>query len=104
MADSLRVNASDLFQKAQAIGNQAEELRDELLRLVSGWEDLSHTWEGVAAATYGPVFERWHVNATNVVENLAVSSQRLARAVVAYEEQDAYGAEALGSAGGGAFE
>lgn len=101
MADPLEVDTSDLFEKAQAIGNRAEELRDELLGLVAGWEDLSHTWEGAAAGAYAPIFERWHENAAKVVDNLATTSQQLARAAVVYEEQDADSAGAVGSAGDG---
>lgn len=100
MADPLQVDTPDLFGKAQAIGNHAEELRDELLRLVNGWEDLSHTWQGNAAGAYGPIFERWHENAAKVVDNLAVTSKQLMMAAVAYDGQDAGSAEALGSAGG----
>jgi WXG100 family type VII secretion target len=99
----LQVDTSDLFGKAQAIGNHAEDLRDELALLVAGWGDLSHTWEGSAAAAYGPIFERWHENAAKVVENLAVSSRNLMTAAVAYDEQDTRGADAVGSAGGGTF-
>lgn len=103
MADPLQADTADLFGKAQAIGNHAQELREELLRLVAGWGDLSHTWEGAAAAAYAPIFERWHNNAAAIVDNLAETSDLLAKAAVAYEEQDAAGAAGLGAAGNGAF-
>jgi len=103
VADPLQVNTSDLFSKAQAIGNHAEDLRDELSRLVTEWQDLAHTWEGMAASAYAPIFERWHENAAKVVENLAETSKNLMVAAAAYEEQDAGSADALGSTGSGAF-
>lgn len=94
MAD-LHVDTDEAFKTAQAIGNQAVELHDELEKLTKKWDDMSHTWEGVAASAYEPPWDKWHENATKIVQALQESSQKLAQAAAAYEEQDADGAQTV---------
>jgi WXG100 family type VII secretion target len=94
MAD-LHVDTDEAFKTAQAIGNQAVELHDELENLTKKWDDMSHTWEGVAATAYQPVWDQWHENATKVVRALMESSEKLAQAAAAYEEQDAAGGQTV---------
>lgn len=98
MAD-LMVNATEVFNVAHALSNQAHELGDELDRLSSEWDGLSHSWSGAAASAFTPAWEKWHEGATKVVELLADRADRLARAAVAYEEQDSDAGGAVGSAG-----
>ena len=49
MTDPLQVNAVEAFNTTHTLANHAEELRDG--------ENLSHGWEGVAAAAYVPVWD-----------------------------------------------
>ena len=91
----LRVDTGEAFKTAQAIGNHAVELHDELDQLTKDWDNMSRGWEGVAASAYQPVWEQWQKDATKVVQALLDSSQKLAQAAAAYEEQDADGGQAL---------
>jgi WXG100 family type VII secretion target len=101
MGDRLKVSATEAFAAAQAIGNHAEDLRDELQRLVREWEDLSHSWSGAAASAFAPPWQEWHEGAAKLTEMLADTSRKLAGAAVVYDEQDSEGAHALGSAADG---
>lgn len=96
MAD-LRVDTDQAFNTAQAVGNHAVELHDELQQIAKDWDNMSQSWEGVAASAYQPVWEQWHENATKVTKALMESSQRLAQAAVAYQEQDQAGAQTVNS-------
>jgi WXG100 family type VII secretion target len=98
MADHLRVDADAAFNTSHVVGNEAEELRDELSRLSREWDNLSHGWSGMAASAFGPAWEEWHEGAARIVEALAESSRRLAQAAVLYEERDISSAQMLGSA------
>src|ERR1700682_82055 len=99
MADHLRVDADAAFNASHFISNEAEELREEVSRLSREWDNLSHGWSGVAASTFAPAWEDWHEGAARIVDALAESSRRLARAAVLYEEPDTCSAQTLGSAG-----
>jgi WXG100 family type VII secretion target len=97
----LGVDTSEAFATAQSIRNHAEELRDELEQLTRGWDDLSHSWIGAAASAFNPPWEEWHEGASQLVAVLADTADKLARAAVAYDEQDSASASALGSAADG---
>lgn len=96
---SLKVNADVAFNTAHSVGNDAEELREELSRLTREWDNVSHGWSGAAAAAFAPIWEEWHEGAAKIVETLAESSRNLAQAAVSYQEEDVNSAESLGSAG-----
>lgn len=97
MADHLEV---DVDSTSHAVGNDAEELREELSRIAQEWSrsTLSHGWSGTAATAYKSIWEEWHEGAATLVDALAESSQRLGQAASAYEQQDTGSAEALGTA------
>jgi WXG100 family type VII secretion target len=101
MADQLRVDADTAFNTSHVVSNDAEELREELSRLSREWDNVSHGWSGVAASAFTQIWEEWHEGAANIVETLAESSRRLAKAAVLYEERDANSAQMLDSAGDG---
>jgi WXG100 family type VII secretion target len=95
MADQLRVDSSVVFATAQTLSNHAEELRDELRGLSREWDDLSHSWSGVAASAYVPPWEEWHEAAAKLTDSLAETASRLAEAGMAYEQQDEDSAQAV---------
>lgn len=95
----LMVNPDKVFEVAHALSNQAHELREQLQQLSYEWAGLSHTWSGAAASAYVPVWDEWHEGAVKLAESLVDRSDRLARAAVAYEQQDGDSAAAVGSAG-----
>jgi WXG100 family type VII secretion target len=97
MAGYLKVNADMAFTTSHVVSNDAEELREELSRLAREWDNVAHGWSGVAASAFTPIWEEWHEGANKLVETLAESSRRLARAAVLYEEQDTNSAQSLGS-------
>lgn len=70
MLTELRVDTDEAFKCAQAIANQAVELHDELEQLTKKWDDMSQTWQGIAASAYEPAWDKWHENATKVVQAL----------------------------------
>jgi WXG100 family type VII secretion target len=97
MADHLKVHADEMFATSHAISNDAEELREELAAIARGWEDVSHGWSGNAASAYDALWQEWHEGAIKLVDVLSESSNRLGRAAVSYQNQDANSAEGLRS-------
>lgn len=95
MAGHLKVSADEVFATSHAVSNDAEELREELARIVREWDDVSHGWSGGAASAYTALWQEWHEGAAALVDVLADSSHRLGHAAVAYQEQDTQSAEAL---------
>jgi WXG100 family type VII secretion target len=101
MADQLRVDADQAFTTSHAVSIDAEELREQLSHLSWEWDNLSHTWSGIAASAFTPAWEEWKEGASKIIEALAESSRRLAQAGLIYEEQDTSSAHTLGSIGNG---
>ncbi|KUH99165.1 WXG100 family type VII secretion target [Mycobacterium sp. IS-3022] len=97
MADFLKVSADQAFNTAHSVANDAEELREELTRIVGEWDNISRGWSGAAASAYSSIWEEWHEGAAKVVESLTESSRNLAAAAVLYEESDAASAETVAS-------
>lgn len=95
MARRLEVDAEAAFNAGHVIGNDAEELREELSALAREWDDVSHGWTGTAATAFAGIWEEWHEGAAKLVDNLAESARRLARAAVSYEDQDAQSAQTI---------
>jgi WXG100 family type VII secretion target len=95
--DHLRVDADQAYDTSHAVGNDAEELREELTALQREWENLSHGWTGGAASAYSSIWAEWLDGAHAIVESLAESSHRLGVAAVRYAEKDASSAAALDS-------
>ncbi|ORW04562.1 WXG100 family type VII secretion target [Mycobacterium kyorinense] len=99
MPEPLSVNTDAPFNAAHTVANHAVELHEELDRLRNGWENLSHSWIGVAASAYRPKWDQWHEGASKLTEMLKDSADKLARAAVLYESGDDDAAQALDSAG-----
>lgn len=95
MARQLEVNAEAAFNASHAVGNDAEELREELASLAQEWTNVTHGWSGAAASAYAPLFEDWHEGAEKLIESLAESARRLTEAAVRYQEQDTTSAESV---------
>jgi WXG100 family type VII secretion target len=95
MTGELRLQADEAFATSHSVSNDAEELREELADIAREWQNVSHGWSGAAASGYDALWQEWHEGAAKVVEVLADSSQKLATAAMAYQEQDAYSAEAV---------
>ena len=95
--DHLRVDADQAYNVSLAVGNDAQDLREELTGLQRDWDNLSREWSGVASAAYSAIWQEWLEGATTLVDALAESSHNLGVAAVAYSEQDAGSAAALGS-------
>ena len=94
--DRLRVDADQAYNTSRAVGNDAEELREELAGLQRDWDNLSREWSGAASSAYSTIWGEWLEGATTLVDALAESSHNLGVAAVSYSEQDASSAEALG--------
>jgi WXG100 family type VII secretion target len=97
MAGELRLHADEAFATSHSVSNDAEELREELASITGEWQNVSHGWSGAAASAYDVLWQEWHEGATKIVDVLAESSEKLAKAAVAYQEQDAASADALAS-------
>jgi WXG100 family type VII secretion target len=96
--DHLRVDADHAFDTSHAVGNDAEELREELAGLQRDWDNLSHGWTGAASSAYSAIWTEWLHGANTLVEALADTSHKLGVAAVRYSEQDAGSAAALDAA------
>ncbi|HKP39629.1 WXG100 family type VII secretion target [Mycobacterium sp.] len=95
--DHLRVDTDQAYNTSRAVGNDAEELREELAGLQRDWDNLSRGWSGVASSAYSAIWSEWVEGASKLVDALAESSHNLGVAAVSYAEQDAGSAAALGS-------
>jgi WXG100 family type VII secretion target len=94
---NLEVDADATFSISQVIGNDAEELREELARLQREWGDLSRGWTGAAASAYSSIWDEWLEGATTLVDSLAETSRNLGHAAARYAEQDTASATTLES-------
>lgn len=92
------VNSGAAFNTGQAVMAQAVELREELDRLVHEWDGLSDSWSGAAASAYKSAWQDWNEGATKLLDSLSDLSEKLCRAAVDYEEQDAEAAQAANAA------
>jgi WXG100 family type VII secretion target len=95
--DHLGVDADQAYNTSRAVGNDAQELREELAGLQRDRENLSREWSGVASSAYSAIWGEWLEGATTLVHALAESSHDLGVAAVSYSEQDADSAAALRS-------
>jgi WXG100 family type VII secretion target len=95
--DHLRVDADEAYNASHAVGNDAEELREELAGLQRDWANLSRGWSGVASTAYSLIWSEWLEGASTLVEALADSSRKLGVAAVRYGEQDAGSAATIES-------
>jgi WXG100 family type VII secretion target len=95
MADHMMVKPGDAFDTAHAVAVHAQELREELDQLARDWDNLSHSWSGVAASAFSSAWSEWHDGAAKLTDSLAESAERLAKAAVLYEQQDADAAQAV---------
>jgi WXG100 family type VII secretion target len=93
--DHLEVDADQAYNTSRAVGNDAQELREELAGLQRDWDNLSREWSGVASSAYSAIWCEWLEGATTLVDALAESSHNLGVAAVSYSEQDAGSAAAL---------
>jgi WXG100 family type VII secretion target len=93
----LRVDADQAYNTSRAVGNDAQELRDELAGLQRDWDDLSREWSGVASSAYSALWAEWLEGATTLVDALVESSHNLGVAAVRYAERDADSAAGLHS-------
>ena len=93
----LCVDADHAYNISRAVGNDAQELREELEGLQRDWDNLSREWSGVASSAYSVIWCEWVEGAATLVDALAESSHNLGVAAVSYSEQDAGLAAALGS-------
>lgn len=94
----LKVDADETFNISHAVGNDAEELRDELASLQREWDNLSRGWTGAAATAYASIWDEWLDGATTLVDSLADSARNLGQAAARYAEQDNASATTLESA------
>lgn len=98
MPESLMVNSGAAFNTGHAVMAQAVELREELDRLANEWESLSGSWSGAAASAYSPAWQDWHEGAVKLLDSLSDRAEKLCRAAVDYEQQDADSAQAAHAA------
>ena len=92
---NLRVDTERAYGVAHAVGNDAEELREELQGLQRDWDNVSRGWSGAAASAYSSIWVEWFEGATKLVDSLAESSHGLGVAAIRYTEQDADSAVSL---------
>lgn len=93
--DHLMVRPDDAFNAAHEVAIHAQELREELDRLSGDWGNLSGSWRGVVASAFSDAWDQWHDGASTLTDNLADAADRLGRAAVLYESQDAASAQAV---------
>jgi WXG100 family type VII secretion target len=93
--DHLKVEADQAYNTSRAVGNDAQELRDEMVGLQRDWDNLSREWSGLASSAYSALWGEWLEGATKLVDALAESSHNLGVAAAAYSEHDAGSAEAF---------
>ena len=94
----LEVDADHAYDTSRTVGNDAQELRDELRGIQRDWDNLSRGWSGAASSAYSTIWTEWLEGATAVVDSLVESSHKLGVAAVAYFEQDASSAVIVGTA------
>lgn len=95
--DHLRVDADHAYNTSRAVGNDAEELREELTRLERDWDNLSRGWTGLASSAYSAMWAEWLGVASTLVDALAERSHNLGLAAVRYSEQDSHSGAAIES-------
>ena len=95
--DHLKVDTDQAYNTSRAVGNDAQELREELAGLQRDWDNLSCEWSGIASSAYSTIWGEWVEGATRLVDALAESSHNLGVATVSYSEQDAGSAADLRS-------
>jgi WXG100 family type VII secretion target len=93
--DHLKVDTDRVYNTSRAVGNDAQDLREELAGLQRDWDNLSREWSGVASSAYSAIWHEWLEGATTLIDALADSSHSLGVAAVAYSERDAGSAAAL---------
>jgi WXG100 family type VII secretion target len=93
--DHLKVNADQAYNISRAVGNDAQELREELAALQRDWDNLSREWSGVASSAYSAIWIEWLEGATALVDSLEESSHSLGVAAVSYSDRDADSAAAI---------
>lgn len=98
MPDHLMVKPGEAFNTAHAVAVHAQEMHESLSQLARDWDNLSHSWTGVAASEFSDAWGEWHDSASKLIDILAESAERLAKAAVAYEQQDGAAARAVQSA------
>jgi WXG100 family type VII secretion target len=96
--DRLMVKPGEAFNTAHAVAVHAQELHEALSQLTRDWGNLSHSWTGSAASAFSSAWSEWHEGASKLTDILADSAERLAKAAMAYEHQDAAAATAVQSA------
>jgi len=95
--DHLRVEADQAYNVSRAVGNDAQELREELAGLQRDWDNLSREWSGAASSTYSAIWNEWLEGGAKLVHALEESSHKLGVAAVSYSERDADSAAVLDS-------
>ena len=95
--DDLKVDTDRAYNTSRAVGNDAQELREELAGLQRDWDNLSREWSGVASSAYSAIWNEWLEGATKLVHALEESSHNLGVAAVSYSERDADSAAVLDS-------
>ena len=73
MPGHLQVHTDRVFTTSHGVGNDAEELRDELTRIAKDWDNLSRNWSGNAAEAYAGIWAEWHDGATTLVVEQALA-------------------------------
>ena len=69
--DHLSVDADQAYNISRAVGNDAQELREELEGLQRDWDNLSREWSGAASYAYSAIWCEWLEGATTLVDALA---------------------------------
>lgn len=95
--DHLRVDVEQAYNTSRSLGNDAQDLREELLGLQRDWDNLSREWSGAASSAYSAIWCEWLDGATMLVDALVDSSHNLGVAAVSYAQQDAGSATILDS-------
>jgi WXG100 family type VII secretion target len=66
--DHLRVKADQAYNISRAVGNDAQELREESAGLQRDWDNLSREWSGVAASANSAIWGEWLEGATTLID------------------------------------
>jgi uncharacterized protein YukE len=55
----LRVDADQAYNTSRSVGNDAQELREELAELQRDWDNLSRERSGVGSSAYSAIWTEW---------------------------------------------
>jgi len=92
---TMRVDPPAMRSVAQALGEGAEALRNQLTDLDERVVEMLGGWRGASGGAYAAAWELWHRGAGEVEVGLSMLARSIAQAGGAYQDNEAASAGAL---------